>query len=91
MNSSRGGRFTRHPLYAPPALRATGARLPEEFSVLRVELVSDVAHHACGYALLRDRRDRPSVADGLGFLDTFLIGDAPVELREREAVPSILA
>ena len=73
------------------ALRAARARLPEEFGVLRVELVSNVAPLACSYGLLRDRRDRSGVADGLGFLDTFLVGDAPVELREREAVPSILA
>jgi hypothetical protein len=72
------------------ALRAARARLPEELSVLRVELVSDVIHLARGHSLLHNRRDRPGVADGLGFLDTFLIGDAPIELREREAVSAAL-
>ena len=72
------------------ALRAARARLPEELSVLRVELVSDVIHLARGHSLLHNRRDRPGVADSLGFLDTFLIGDAPIELREREAVSAAL-
>ena len=53
--------------------------------------MTDIVHLAGGYGFLQDQCYDPGVSDCLGFVDAFRFGDPPVELGEREALPSAFA
>jgi hypothetical protein len=52
--------------------------------------VADIVHLAGGHSLLQDQGYGPGVAGGLRYVDTLILGDPPVELGEREVLPSAL-
>ncbi len=63
----------------------------EKLGVLAFELVTDIVHLAGGHGLLQDQGYGPGAADGLGFINSFRLGDPPVELGEGEALPPTFA
>jgi hypothetical protein len=63
----------------------------EEIGVLVLELVADIVHLTGGYRFLQDEGNGPGVAYGARLVRTFLVGDPPVELCQREALPSAFA